>query len=121
MHVFGQNFDFDTASTTMPSARSLSATMARGVGDPGRVPFVWSHGRNRYTRFGYVPFFSYSFRSSMNSLARYTSGMTSGKPGKLGCECPSRERMLGVAVTFTLLVPLTKSAYRSAHLASRGS
>src|SRR3954469_18339712 len=106
MHVFGQNLLLLTDSTTMPSARSLSATIARGVGDPGRVPFVWSAGRNRYTRFGNVPFFSNSFSSSMNSFARYTSGVVSGKPGKFGWLYLSSEGRFGVAVTFTLPVPL---------------
>ena len=33
-------FKIDTASTSRPSARSLSATYARGVGTPGLVPNV---------------------------------------------------------------------------------
>ena len=36
-----------TMSTSWPSARSLSATIARGVYAPGVVPFVWSFGRIR--------------------------------------------------------------------------
>ena len=38
--VFAQNFDLLTTSTTMPNARSLSATCAVGVGFPGLAPLV---------------------------------------------------------------------------------
>src|SRR5262245_43725494 len=106
MHVFAQNLLLLTASITIPSARSLSATIARGVGESGRVPLVWSAGKNRYTRFGNSPFFSNSFNSSMNIFARYTSGVVSGKPGKFGWLYLSSDRMFGVAVIFTLFVPL---------------
>ena len=41
----------------------------------------------------------------MNSFARYTSGVVSGKPGKFGWLYSSSERRFGVAVTFTLAVP----------------
>ena len=34
--------DFETVSTSWPRARSLSATMAIGVGYSGWVPRVWS-------------------------------------------------------------------------------
>jgi hypothetical protein len=45
MQVFGQNLLRDTASTIVPIARSLSATIASGVGKPGVVSEVWSLGR----------------------------------------------------------------------------
>jgi hypothetical protein len=44
MAVSFQYLECDTASTTRPSARSLSATEARGVGISGLVPEVWSFG-----------------------------------------------------------------------------
>src|SRR2546430_778088 len=43
--VCGQNFDWLTASTNRPNARSFSATYTVGVGFPGVVPAVWSFGR----------------------------------------------------------------------------
>ena len=44
----------ETASTTRPSARSLSAIIARGVGYCGLVPSVWSQGRLMIIRSGTV-------------------------------------------------------------------
>ena len=52
MQVFVQNLLWLTASTIWPNARSLSATCAAGVGDPGFVPLVWSFGSQTMTRFG---------------------------------------------------------------------
>ena len=40
--VSSQYAECDTASTTRPTARSLSATEAFGVGPPAVVPAVWS-------------------------------------------------------------------------------
>jgi hypothetical protein len=58
MQVCGQNLLLLIASMIWPSARSLSATMARGVGMPGRVPSVWLHGNVNWIRLGNSPLFS---------------------------------------------------------------
>ena len=58
-----------------PSARSLSATMARGVGEPGRVPLVWSLFSVMMFSCGISPLFSRSANSRRNSSARIWSGM----------------------------------------------
>ena len=69
-----QNALFVTASTTMPSARSLSATIAVTVGDPTFVPAVWSLGSRSTCIFGISPAASNRFSSPMNRSARFTSG-----------------------------------------------
>ena len=57
-----------TVSTIRPSARSLSASMARGVGFPGRVPTVWSLGRERTVKLGNAPLFSWRIRGQIKAL-----------------------------------------------------
>ena len=42
--VFFQNRERESASTSRPSARSLSANAARGEIAPTRMPEVWSFG-----------------------------------------------------------------------------
>ena len=69
-----QNALFVTASTTMPSARSLSATIAVTVGEPTFVPAVWSLGSRSTCIFGISPAASNRFSSLMKRSARFTSG-----------------------------------------------
>ena len=85
-------------STILPSARSLSATHARGAHQSGTVPFVWSLGRITITRFGMAPARSHSPRWKRMSPAFTTSGASSVQPGYSGtsrcssdwiCECVS--------------------------------
>ena len=74
MAVVGQNFDFDTPSTSIPSAMSLSTTCAVGVGLPTRVPDVWSFGNRTICSRGMSPPFSNRASSLKNRSARFTSG-----------------------------------------------
>ena len=74
MAVSFQNLLLLTASTTLPSARSLSATIARGVGLPTCVPVVWSLGKRRTMNCGMPPSFSKRCSSSMKRSARFSSG-----------------------------------------------
>ena len=50
-----QNGEWLSASTMRPKARSLSATVAAGVGEPGLVPLVWSLGRQMIVSCGNSP------------------------------------------------------------------
>src|SRR3954470_21427822 len=85
MHVVGQKRLLLMPSTIRPRARSLSATIARGVGQPGLVPQVWSAGRLIVIRCGIAPCRSNAFRSARIRSVRETSGMVSGKYGYVGC------------------------------------
>ena len=69
-----QNLLLVTASTTMPSARSLSATIAVTVCDPTFVPAVWSLGSRSTCIRGISPAVSNRFSSLMKRSARFTSG-----------------------------------------------
>jgi hypothetical protein len=64
MHVFVQNFEWLTASTICPKARSLSATIAEGVGQFVFVALVWSFGNQMIVRFGRLSTASNSFSLS---------------------------------------------------------
>ena len=70
---------FETASTTRPSARSLSAIIARGVGYLGLVPSPWSQGRLRIIRSGTASFRLNSSYSRMKTSARYWSLWSRGQ------------------------------------------
>ena len=73
------------ASTMRPTAKSLSATIARGVGNFGFIPDVWSLGNDIIIRFGNFPFGSVSaaFSSFKNASARIWSLTdVSSQPGK---------------------------------------
>src|SRR5271165_2327896 len=52
MAVSFQNGLLEMASTTRPTARSLSATQAFGVGEPTFVPAVWSLGKRTNAKAG---------------------------------------------------------------------
>ena len=69
-----QNLLFVTASTTIPSARSLSATIAFTVGIPTRVPAVWSLPIRTTCIRGMSPLASNLLSSETNRSARLTSG-----------------------------------------------
>ena len=68
-----QNLLFDSASMIRPTARSLSATCARGVAMPGRVPEVWLFGNVIIMKVGRSPLASNCLSSLVNCWARYTS------------------------------------------------
>ena len=80
MQVSFQNLLWLTASTIWPKARSLSATIAAGVGQPALVPLVWSFGRQMMLRFGKFPVCSNCLSSLMNCAARKTSGICRSQP-----------------------------------------
>ena len=68
-----QNLDFEMASMIRPVARSLSATIAEGVGWPGWAPVVWSCITHSMLRFGRSFLRSCCLRSRRKMSARYWS------------------------------------------------
>ena len=68
-----------TASTTRPSAKSLSAIIALGVGYLGSVPSEWSHGKLMIIRLGTVSLRLNSSYSRINTSARNWSLCNSGQ------------------------------------------
>src|SRR5207248_785133 len=61
---------FESASTMRPSARSLSATKARGVGRPTVAPSVWSLGNRTISSAGIDPSLEYCWSSEIHTSAR---------------------------------------------------
>ena len=80
-YLHGQKRLWETASTILPRARSLSARWARGVGIPGVVPLVWSFGSTSIVRLGHEPRVSASRSSRVKMSARSTSGIRMFQPG----------------------------------------
>ncbi len=75
-----QNGEWLRASTMRPKARSLSATVAAGVGEPSLVPLVWSLGRQMIVSCGNSPRAVNSASSSRMKSARYWSGTAISQP-----------------------------------------
>ena len=90
---------FEIVSTMRPSAMSLSATIARGVGDPGRVPAVWSFGSRMIDSCGSAPFASNCRNSASQASARLASVMSRSHPAYDGATMPERPGTVATAVT----------------------
>jgi len=78
--VLFQYFECETASTSLPTAQSLSATIAFGVGAPGSVPLVWSRGNLRNSTVGRLLLSTYWLNSFCHSANQSWSEIAMLKP-----------------------------------------
>ena len=69
---------------------AVAAIIAVGVGDPARVPFVWSLPSRRIESDGTEPSTSIFLNSSSQMSTRLLSGIFISKGGYCGCTLPSR-------------------------------
>src|SRR5690242_14921092 len=87
--VDAQYGECDTASTSLPTAQSLSATIARGVGQLGLVPQVWSRGNLTNSTDGRSPLATYWSNSDFHTAKRSWSGIAMLKPANAVLVCAS--------------------------------
>src|ERR1700722_11086935 len=78
--VLLQNVLCVTASMARPRARSLSATIALGVGKFVALPAVWSFGRYRMLNAGQKPLDCAALNSFRKPSTRTWSGIAKPKP-----------------------------------------